>query len=73
MPDLRQIRLGFFENFFLCFNLRCKVANFLADFLKLFNGSMNDPSDKVAKRLTPISMPIADVDLCVISGVSYST
>ena len=56
----------------LYFNLRCKVANFSADFLKRFNGSRNVPSDKVAKRFTPMSIPIADIDLCSRIFASYS-
>lgn len=47
------------ENFVRFASLRCKAASFFSCLRKLCSGLMEEPSESVTKRATPISMPTA--------------
>lgn len=60
------------ENFTRFANFRCSFASFFSCFLKLCSGLMQEPSESVAKRATPISTPTAVCEGCTGSGTSRS-
>ena len=62
--DMDALDLGFrlfqlLENFFLRFIACCALRRSAAYRRKVFNGGKTVPSERVAKRTTPISMPTA--------------
>ena len=60
------------ENFTRFAALRCKAASFFSCFRKLCNGLREEPSESVAKRAIPISIPTAVCKGCTGSGTSRS-